>query len=768
MMHWQINPYALLLFASALVSAVVAVYAWRRRPAPGAIPLVLLGFGAAEWSLGYAVATGFEDLPVRILLAKAQYLGIAIVPLSVFMLALQYVGREKWVTLRNIVLLAIVPVLTVLLAWTNERHGLIWADLKVVPYGSAYILNLEYGTFFWFYTVYAYVQVAIAIALLVDVVVRSSRLQRLQSLTILLGTLLPLLGNFSYIADLNPFPYLDLTPFGYSLSGLVILWGLFRYHLLDIVPVAHDTVIKSMVDGMLVLDVQDRAVDLNPAMQDILNVPNSRAVGQSASSLLGSCPDLLRCLQGGADAPSVITLERGGAYYHYDLRISPLIGRRDRLTGRLIVLRDVTARLRAEEALQLYADRLEAMRGIDQSILAARSAETIAVAAAGKVRYVVPCQRVVITEIVGGEQVKKLAAESSGEIALGADVDAYSELFRDHSLRQGKIIGCEDLAALSHRSSMQQMLYEEGIRSYVVVPLSIEGELIGALHLEAAQPKAFATEHVDAATEIAVLLAVGIRQARLYERAQREIIERKQAQAALRQRTIELESQNAELDAFAHTVAHDLKNPLSSIMGYADLLADLAQDDGSAGQWDIDLIAQQIAEGAESMDRIIESLMLLAGMRKQDVVLGSLDMASIVAKVLRSLTGLVDGYQAEIVLPDSWPTALGYEPWIEVVWSNYISNAIKYGGRPPHVEVGATVRDDGIVRFWVRDNGRGLSLDDQARLFAPFERLSHVRVAGHGLGLSIVRRIVDKLGGEVGVESGFGQGSEFWFSLRGA
>lgn len=168
-----------------------------------------------------------------------------------------------------------------------------------------------------------------------------------------------------------PFPYLDLTPFGYSLSGFVIMWGLFRYRLLDVVPVAHDTVVESMLDGMLVLDARDRVVDLNPAMRDMLDISYAQAVGRSALTLLDACPDLARCLPGEAAVPSVVTLARDGARYHYDLRISPLINRRGRLTGRLVVLRDITARLRAEEALQLYADRLEVMREIDQSILAA-------------------------------------------------------------------------------------------------------------------------------------------------------------------------------------------------------------------------------------------------------------------------------------------------------------------------------------------------------------------------------------------------------------
>lgn len=132
------------------------------------------------------------------------------------------------------------------------------------------------------------------------------------------------------------------------------------------------------------------------------------------------------------------------------------------------------------------------------------------------------------------------------------------------------------------------------------------------------------------------------------------------------------------------------------------------------------------------------------------------------------MDGLIEEYHVDIVLPDDWPPAFGYEPWVEVVWNNYVSNAIKYGGRPPRVEVGATTRDDGTVRFWVRDNGQGLSHEELSRLFASFECLGQERVQGYGLGLSIVRRIIDKLGGEIGVESEIGQGSEFWFSLRGA
>jgi signal transduction histidine kinase len=150
--------------------------------------------------------------------------------------------------------------------------------------------------------------------------------------------------------------------------------------------------------------------------------------------------------------------------------------------------------------------------------------------------------------------------------------------------------------------------------------------------------------------------------------------------------------------------------------------------------------------------------------KAEEIEVEPLDMGSIVSEVCDRLADSVKKSQAEMILPPEWPVAVGRGAWIEEVWVNYISNAIKYGEQPPCVELGSDV-ETGTVRFWVRDNGPGLSAEDQASLFTPFERLHQVRAEGHGLGLSIVRRIVEKLGGQVGVDSQVGAGSTFWFRL---
>ncbi len=262
---------------------------------------------------------------------------------------------------------------------------------------------------------------------------------------------------------------------------------------------------------------------------------------------------------------------------------------------------------------------------------------------------------------------------------------------------------------------------------------------------------------------------------------QRLLEEKRQAEEALRQYAAELEARNEELDAFAHTVAHDLKGPLGHMVGFAHVVVE-----GYAELTDEEMheCLLTIAQSGRRMANIIDELLLLASVRKMEQVeMKPLDMANIVTKVQERLGYLIEEHQAEVIVAEEWPVALGHGPWVEEVWVNYLSNALKCGGQPPRVELGASppsippdiggeakepalsLPKGRMVRFWVRDNGAGLTSEEQTRLFTLFTRLYQVRAKGHGLGLSIVRRIVDKLGGQVGVESELGAGSTFWFTL---
>jgi two-component system sensor histidine kinase/response regulator len=227
----------------------------------------------------------------------------------------------------------------------------------------------------------------------------------------------------------------------------------------------------------------------------------------------------------------------------------------------------------------------------------------------------------------------------------------------------------------------------------------------------------------------------------------------------------ELHARNQDLDAFSHTVAHGLRAPLGNAISYARLLVenrDSLDDDARAD------CLEAIAETGQKMINIVNELLLLAEVRDAEVPMGPLHMGPVIRDCLSRLDFMIEEYGAEIELPGDWLPVVGYGPWIEEAWVNYLSNAIKYGGRPPRVELGVDAEDDGTVRCWVRDNGAGLTPEQQELLFTPFTRLNQVSVKGYGLGLSIVLRIVEKMGGSVGVESEPGKGSVFGFYLPAA
>jgi len=253
---------------------------------------------------------------------------------------------------------------------------------------------------------------------------------------------------------------------------------------------------------------------------------------------------------------------------------------------------------------------------------------------------------------------------------------------------------------------------------------------------------------------------------------------------------------NADLERFSRTVAHDLRHLLSPIMGYAEVLY-MDYDTISPEEARKDLLT--IVQVAKDMNNLIDELLALARARQEHVEVVPLDMAAVLNDVLRRMDYAIRERQAQVVMASDWPVCLGHAPWVTEVWLNYLSNAIKYGGETPTVELGWTLSSKSladvywsppeedewrivsqtgalfppksalegraVAYFWVRDRGGGIAADKLPNVFNAFTQLHQVKLRGHGLGLSIVKRIVERLGGRVGVKSTVEAGSTFIFTL---
>ena len=577
----------------------------------GSAVLGLLMLMVAEWAIFSALELMAVGLADKVLWAKLSYAGIVCVPLLWLLFVALYTEQDRGLRKRYWALLWIVPVMTVIVAATNERHGLLWSNV-ILDTGPLGVMGVfAHGPWFWLWIGYSYLILLATSGLLWKFALGAAYLYRHQATILLIGASFPWLANMVYIADLLPVQGLDLTPSAFALSGLLGAWSIFRFQFLDLVPAARGALFDGMCDGVLVLDARNRIVDINPAGRRYIG-ESGAFIGQNIEAVLHSLPDLIAHNREVPEARTEVCIE-GNPPRHLGLHISALYDRHGRLSGRSVVFSDITERKQMDAALQ------EARQAL---------------------------------EVANQELARNFAELDNANRGLQAD--------------------------------------------------------------------------------------------------------------------------NAELQAFAHTVAHDLKNPLAQILGFADMLNT---------EWNL-LTREEIQTSLRIIERtgwkmnsIIHELLLLAEVREAEVVIAPLEMAAIVHEATSRLAQAAEECGAQISLQDTsaWPVAVGYGPWVEEVWVNYIGNALKYGGRadrtpgvPPSVELGASAQADGCIRFWVRDNGRGLTADELARLFAPFERLSQASVAGHGLGLSIVRRIAERLGGEVMVESIPNQGSIFSFTLPAA
>ena len=355
-MYWQFTPYLVPLGMSAVITGILAVFVWTRRPAPGALLCALLMLALTEWTLASALELASADMSAAFFWTKVGYLGTVSAPVAWLATTLEYTGRQKWLTHRNLALLGILPLITLVLVWTNELHHLMWSDISYSMSGSFSVLQLDHGLWYWINTAYIYLLILTGFFLLVQMLRRSQSGHRTQPILLVIGALAPFVGHMLYILDLAP-NNLDLTPFGLTISGLTITWSLFHFRPFDIVPVARDTAIGGMSDGMIVLNAKNRIVDINPAAQRFIGHTAAEVLGQPLMEVLADYPDLEERPLDMALAHKEVVRRQDGAQRYYELHLSPLYDPLGRLMSSVITVLDITERKQAEEVLRQSEER---------------------------------------------------------------------------------------------------------------------------------------------------------------------------------------------------------------------------------------------------------------------------------------------------------------------------------------------------------------------------------------------------------------------------
>ncbi|GAB4495170.1 MAG: histidine kinase N-terminal 7TM domain-containing protein [Anaerolineales bacterium] len=517
-------------------------------------------------------------------------------------------------------------------------------------------------------------------------------------------------------------------------------------------------VVEQNANSIVITNLDGTITYINPRFEEMSGYARQEALGQTPRILKSGYQGAAfyqrmwqtigegRIWQG-----EILNQAKDGSTYWVNSTIFALRDEHGNLTDYVSVASDITLQKQAESALQERERYLSLLNEITQVSLGNNLALGVVMSEiAGLIAQIFESEACAIyINQADTNQIRLLASFSERSAQDVPPVFVQNGvLLAAKSLAAGNVLLIDDVfsnAAIEHKPAAPCW-----IKSVMVVPIVSDAQPLGAFLLGFAQGHRFHQGDVLHAYQISAQMSLIISRLVLVQQLQDSIKA--------------LKTHNNELDAFAHTVAHDLKNPIAAMLGFSELLTE--NFDNLPSETALDFI-ETIRAAALRTRSIVDELLLLSNVRSdRKVELETLDMETIIQKACERLSFQLSESKADlfIVPGNSWPKAIGYAPWVEAVWANYISNAIKYGGRPPKIEIGAKYQENKAF-FGVRDNGFGLTVEQQQRLFTPFERLHTSKAEGHGLGLTIVQRIVNRLGGEVGVESNPQQGSLFYFTL---
>ncbi|MEW6093002.1 MAG: GAF domain-containing protein [Chloroflexota bacterium] len=510
-MNWS---YALASFVSSLAAVIITVIAWRRRAVPGGGALVVTGTAMVIWTLAYGFYWLSSEAQSKQIWFNLANTGVAATPITFLVFSLRYTNRIQWVKKRIIAILSVLPIITIILTWTDPLHGWVYGGVSPERFLAGE------GVWFWVYLVYSYGILLFALGLLLRAWLSTVRPLRSQLSAILLGVMVPLVVNVAMVLGFKPFPGLDLTPFTFIVSCFCVAIAFSRYRLLDIIPLARSAVIDRMMDGYIVLDEENRVVDVNRMALEMLGNPPGGIVGMPAHLIFGDISSLFEQFRDTLVLREEVCIKTDPPTY-LDLNVTPLSDRRGRFSGRLIVARDVTDRKNAEQAEHEQRVLAEALRDSAAALNQSRSFEEVLDSILDNVGRVVPYDLANI---------------------LLADDDHTAHLVRERGYRERrleKFLHKVDFSS-DNLSSLKRMI-ETGVplvipdtkqepgwkkieglgslRSYVGSPLRVRNFVVGFLDLISFTPGFYRQEHADRLQAFADQAAIAIENARLLEEA---------------------------------------------------------------------------------------------------------------------------------------------------------------------------------------------------------------------------------------------------------
>ena len=761
-MNYAFTTYSIIYVIATLMAVVGALLGWYRRSVKGAMELSFLMMACAVASLALVFETSAATLETKLFWSKIEYIGAVASPVLYLLFVLRYGDYGHILSRVKILLLFLVPVVTLVMVFTNELHLLHWSGFSAID-PKTNLMEYHHGPWFWVgYTGYTYLIMILATLLLVRMIIKRHRTFRTQSWIILLGGMTPWVASFIYLTGLNPVPGLDLVPIGILLSSLILIHAILGNQLLDLVPVARATLVETMEDGILVLDPKDRLIDINSAAMNALGITLANPIGQQLIEMELPCPELIESILN----PLPVT------QLQCELNDPPRSVRvtRQPLTKhpgyRLVVLTDITTEVAKVNEI-LRRDKL--MDAISRAISILVQGDELEPSIYGALDVIGRATNVNRVYIFQNHRdpaysmplMSQRFEWTDGTVSAQIDNKYLQNLpYEQVCPRWFEILSRGELVVGNIRDFPEQEridLSAQDIKSILVAPVFIDKSFWGFIGFDDCK-----AERQWSHTKEQILAAAANTIGAAYMRSinQSELLAAKE----------KAEQSDRLKSAFLANMSHEIRTPLNGILGFTSLLTE--EDDLPVETRNH--YATIINRSAENLIRIIDDIldiskletglvtMVISTFRINEVLL---DLHTLyMHKMREKKKGQIS---LDLLNPPNQVMVHADRSRLSQVFINLLDNALKFT-HEGSITFGVTDVNEHRIEFMVKDTGIGISPGRQSLIFERFaqasEEISHT-YGGAGLGLSIVRKLIELMNGEITVESEPGKGSTFRFFI---
>ncbi len=708
----QFNIWILLLFISALVAVILALYASRQSKARVSFELVLLMSAVAIWAFCEGMVNSVISLPDKILWTKISYIGNQTTPVFFLLFVLRYTNKDSILrSSKTLLAMFLIPVITIIIAFIDQINYIIWPSIRLIDSFAGSTAIFEHGFWYYIFILYSYILIILGFVFLFFSIFNFPLYYSKTSKLLLISSLLPFLLSVAYVSDASVLGGIEPTAIAFSISCLLFFIAIFKYGFLDIVPVAREKIVENMRDGVIILDIKNRFTDINDAACRIIKLKKN-IVGKDLNSIETTHKRFFNfCLN---SKNEIIEFQSDSEDSFLSISSSILRNEKGYIIGKMIIIYDITERKKTEKELKISEERFNQLAEYSRII-------TWEIDTSGIFTYISPTCRAVL-----GYKAEKLIGQY-----LLCDLRPQNE--------------CDNFKKVIYKYFEQKKAFRN-IENNIQTK---DGRILNVI-----------TNGIPIFDTKGALIG--------YRGTDTDITELKKTEEKIKLQNQQLQLTNAEKDKFFSIISHDLRSPIGGFLSLTEMLNDESFNFSPEKTKEL---TKTMNKSAKNLYTLLENLLEWSLIKRgitdfnpENLLLSQAicDSASSIftSAKLKNILFLIE-------IP-SLLNAFADRNMFASIFRNLASNAIKFTPHGGKITVSAKKTDNNFIEISITDTGIGMNkkiADNLFRLDINTKRPGTEGELSTGLGLLLCKELVEKNSGRLWFDTMEGKGSTFYFTL---